>query len=365
MKDTQLMAQDTKPTEKGRTTAPKTDSAPHDDDDGFHYYSGGEVKELEGTKLSPVYLWFIVLLVTAALIYFFLGGSVPGIHKYRPDGGSAAMQNGIRQQLAERDQLAGATVSSVDLSKLPLPEGQTLVKATDAGAEIYQTNCIGCHGPNQDGNGVNAAGLNPKPRNLRDAPFIQSMSLARINQSIHRGVPGTAMPPWESTLNEDQIRDVVAYVWSLSAPKAVEGSTPDAGGTKNYAGGMQNSPTPATGTATSPQTTAPPSVSGANATTGGTTTVNTAPAGGASQAPAPPGPKPPVQTGPAGPATPGATPAAKAAAPVKPGPPPGGQISPQSNGPVAPIPGGAPPPNAGGADSPKPATPSAPAGATH
>ena len=353
------MAQDTQPTEKDRTTAPQTGSAPHDDDDGFHYYSGGEVKELEGTKISPWYLWFSVVLVMGALIYLMVGGSIPGIRQYRPAGGSAETQNQIRQDLMARDQLVGASASNIDLSKLPLPAGQTLDQATTAGADIYQTYCIGCHGPNQDGNGINAAGLNPKPRNLRDGPFIQSMSLARINQSIHRGVPGTAMPPWESTLNETQIRDVISYVWSLTAPKVVPGSSPAAAGTKNYVGGMQNAPTPVTvpvnGSLNAPQSTAPPSASGANATTGGTTTIRTAPAGGADTTTAAPAPKP---AAPAAPAKPAAS-----VTPVK----PAAQPSSQTTGPgpqkVAPIPGGAPPPMAGGESVPKPAP--TPAGAAH
>ncbi len=337
------MAQDSQSPETGRTTAPANPTAAQDDDDdGFHYYSGGEVKELEGTKLSPVYLWFITLLLIVSVLYFFFGGTIPGIRSYRPLGGSSEVQGRIRNDLAQRDLQAGSVVSNVDLAKLPLPGHETLNQAIANGTDTYQTYCIGCHGPNQDGNGINAAGLNPKPRNLRDAAFMQSLSLERINQSIHRGVPGTAMPRWENNLNEDQIRDVIAYVWSLTAPKAP--ATPAAApGTNSYMGGTQTNPTPinvpVNGNPAAPQNTAPPSTSGANTETGGTTTINTAPAGGNGSAPAT------------------AAPAAAA---------PGGQISSQTTGPgaqkVAPIPNPPATPVAGGespggpkASSPAPA----------
>lgn len=336
------MAQDMQPSGKERSTAPANAATPEDDDDGFHQYSGGEVKELAGTPLSPVYLWFIVLLVIGCALYFVFGGTVPTIHAYKPVGGSSDYQSGLRATLAERDAAAGGQISNVDLAQIPLPNGESLEKAIANGSDIYQSYCIGCHGPNQDGNGVNAAGLNPKPRNLRDAPFMQSMSYQRIQQSLHRGVPGTAMPRWENTLSEDQIKDTIAYVWSLTAPKGAAvttpaGTPPAAPGTNSYVGGTQVNPTPITvpvnGSPTAPQSTAPPSVSGA--TTHGTTTVNDAPAGGSPAAPAS------VPTGAGQPAVPAG--AAKPAQPLE-------QTSQPTNKSqkIAPVPGPAPLPTDGG-----------------
>jgi mono/diheme cytochrome c family protein len=191
----------------------------HDDDEQFHYYSGGEIKELADTQLSKWYLAFIVVLIVICVAALWYCGAIPGLSRYKPMEGSSQSLAAIRADLATRDAAAG-NVSSIDLDRLPAPLGQTETTATSAGSDVYQQYCIGCHGPNQDGNGPNAASLNPKPRNFRDAAFMQSMSLERINQSIHRGVPGTAMPHWEDVLNEKQIRDVIFYVWSLTTPKA-------------------------------------------------------------------------------------------------------------------------------------------------
>lgn len=268
-------------------------------DDRFHYYSGGEVKELADTHISAVYWWTVGILIVGAVLYLLFGGALGPRWKfggYQPVGGSRSHLDAIQSQLDTR--ASGLSYASVDLTQLPVPQGQNIGQAIDKGSQVYQTYCIGCHGPNQDGNGVNAATLNPKPRNLRDAPFVQAMSYQRINTSIHKGVPGTAMPRWENTLTETEIKDVIAYVFSLTSPTpATTGqgqSTGQAGGTKSYVGGSQNSPKPITpavgGNPTAATTTAPPSMSGAPVPTGPATGVSTGPAtGGPNGTPATPG----------------------------------------------------------------------------
>jgi len=200
-----------------KVTAPGTQPPDHDDDN-LHYYSGGEVKELAKTQVNRniIGVYLIVIAICAVSVWY--AGAIPGMAPFRPKDASHESLAQISADLAQHDAAAG-TVSAIDLDRLPAPDGQTKTQAIAAGEDIYKQYCIGCHGPNQDGNGVNASSLNPKPRNLRDAAFMQSMSLQRINQSIHRGVPGTAMPHWEDTLNEVQIRDVIFYVWSLTTPK--------------------------------------------------------------------------------------------------------------------------------------------------
>ncbi|BDI28957.1 hypothetical protein CCAX7_10080 [Capsulimonas corticalis] len=269
------MAEDTNPTARVETAKP-TDGTqiPDEDAGGFHYYSGGDVKELADTRVSP-WLWGFWTIVLIGAVSLGLAFGALGPHSgraYRPVGGSAAERAKIQ---ADLDQRGAYPVSVINLAAIDLPQGVTLKSAISDGEGIYQNKCFGCHGPNQDGNGANAASLNPKPRNLRDAPFMQSMSYQRINTSIHKGVPGTAMPRWEGTLSDDEIKEVIAYVWSLSAPKAATAApdatagalAPGAGGAAEYTGGSQQvSPKPITpsinGDVTAHTTTAPPSASG-------------------------------------------------------------------------------------------------------
>ena len=263
------MAQDTPNPTEG---AQKTEAQGRDNQ--FHYYSGGEVKELQHTRISPAYWALVSIVLVGAVIYFIVGGALgPNSHfgGFQPEGGSQANLQKLQGTLASANSANGYT--SVDLNQLPIPAGQNINATIDKGAEVYQTYCIGCHGPNQDGNGVGAATLNPKPRNLRDGPFMQAMSYQRINTSLHKGVPGTAMPRWENTLTQDEISEVIAYVFSLtSPPPAATGQGTQADGTKSYVNGTQNSPTPITpevgGNAAASTSTAPPSMSGARTPTG-------------------------------------------------------------------------------------------------
>lgn len=267
------MAQDT-PTRP--EPSEQTEAAEHDS--RFHYYSGGEIKSRTDARPNPLLYIFFGIIILGAVFWALYGGALgPRANSaYRPVDGSQANLNAIQQQLTA-EHGSTATYTSVDLSELPIPAGQTLSQAIAGGQDVYHSYCIGCHGPNQDGNGVNAQELNPKPRNLHDAPFMQAMSYQRINTSIHKGVPGTAMPRWENTLTDTQIGDAIAYVFSLTSPPvgttgaatpaaAAEKSGAQSGGSKEFANGTQNSPKPITppvgGNPAAHTSTAPPSVSG-------------------------------------------------------------------------------------------------------
>jgi putative heme-binding domain-containing protein len=84
----------------------------------------------------------------------------------------------------------------------------------DAGRKLFQNSCSACHGPSGGG------GHGPS---LVAGDRIRSLSDAQLFQSIQKGVPGTEMPP--SSFSEPQIRQVAAFVRSLSAP-AIESAVP-------------------------------------------------------------------------------------------------------------------------------------------
>ncbi len=212
---------------------PKPDAPEAPTQSGFHYYAGGEVKELENTPVSPLLwgLWTVVIL--GAIGYLIFGGAL-GPHVFtggfKPTSGSAASLAAIQTDLNKNANGSAEGAQQADMSQLvPFVGGESLTTAVSNGSNIYQTYCIGCHGPNQDGNGVNASSLNPKPRNLHDAPFMrETLDYRRINHSLHYGVHGTAMPRWENTLSEHQIQEVIAYALSLTwtmPPSAGSGAT--------------------------------------------------------------------------------------------------------------------------------------------
>jgi mono/diheme cytochrome c family protein len=185
----------------------------HDDHSGFHNYGGGVIIERGDKPITP---WFYAF---GVVILFILVGLFFGGYLSRPaETSDTTLPSMATTMQNQKDFVAMTSPYLIDMYQLPRPGGQSLTQAISSGQDVYTSYCIGCHGPNQDGAGPNAVSLNPSPRNLRDQPFMQGLSYQRIWTSIHKGVPGTAMPRWENTLDDNQIHDVICYVFSLTAP---------------------------------------------------------------------------------------------------------------------------------------------------
>ena len=85
------------------------------------------------------------------------------------------------------------------------------------GEEIFLQRCTGCHGRKADGKGPNSLDISPKPRNLRNRPFVQSVDDKRLFESILYGVQGTAMPSWiDYGLTKNDVGDIVNFVHSMN-----------------------------------------------------------------------------------------------------------------------------------------------------
>ena len=101
------------------------------------------------------------------------------------------------------------------------------------GEAVFMNRCWGCHGKKADGQGPNAADIVPRPRNLRNKPFVSSLSYARLHESIKYGVQGTAMPAagFDFALDDKSIGDLINFVLSLNglgapgATKSADNST--------------------------------------------------------------------------------------------------------------------------------------------
>jgi mono/diheme cytochrome c family protein len=95
------------------------------------------------------------------------------------------------------------------------------VPASDAsavrGQAIFMQRCTGCHGRKADGKGPNSVDISPRPRNLRNAAFIESAADSRLFESVLYGVEGTAMPSWmDYGLSQNDVGDLVNYIRGLS-----------------------------------------------------------------------------------------------------------------------------------------------------
>ncbi|MFO0932679.1 MAG: c-type cytochrome [Planctomycetota bacterium] len=79
-------------------------------------------------------------------------------------------------------------------------------------AEQYKTLCVRCHGEKGDGNGPAAHNLVPRPRQFTNARFFDWLPKDRAWRAIRKGVPGTAMPPFEQVLTDEQAQALFAWV---------------------------------------------------------------------------------------------------------------------------------------------------------
>ena len=101
------------------------------------------------------------------------------------------------------------------------------------GKRVYYENCVFCHGDNLHANGMFVHGLNPIPTNFDDAGTIPMLRETFLFWRISKGGPGmpeeggpwdSAMPAWENFLQEDDMWNVILFLYDFTArrPRAAE-----------------------------------------------------------------------------------------------------------------------------------------------
>jgi mono/diheme cytochrome c family protein len=99
------------------------------------------------------------------------------------------------------------------------------------GRRIYYENCFYCHGDVMRGEGMFAHGLNPIPTNFQDPGTIAQLQESFLFWRISKGGPGlpqeggpwdSAMPAWEKFLSEEEMWDVILFLYDFTghSPRA-------------------------------------------------------------------------------------------------------------------------------------------------
>lgn len=90
-------------------------------------------------------------------------------------------------------------------------------QSVKAGEAIFLARCTGCHGRKADGKGPNSLDISPRPRNLRNTAFVDSVSDHRLYESILYGVQGSAMPSWiDYGLSKEDVGNLINFIHSLN-----------------------------------------------------------------------------------------------------------------------------------------------------
>jgi hypothetical protein len=90
------------------------------------------------------------------------------------------------------------------------------------GKRVYYQNCVFCHGDDLAGDGIFAHGFNPVPANFNSPTTIAMLQEGYLFWRIAKGAPGlpeesspwsSSMPAWEGILSEEEIWDVILFLY--------------------------------------------------------------------------------------------------------------------------------------------------------
>lgn len=127
------------------------------------------------------------------------------------------------------------------MKKLVLVAGLTALPAFAAGFELkgdaakgaqqYKTLCVSCHGEKGDGNGPAGGALTPKPTNFTDTANSERLTDEWVYKIVKNGGAANGKSPmmiaWSGAMNDQQLRDVSAYVLKFK-PAAAAPAAPAA-----------------------------------------------------------------------------------------------------------------------------------------
>ena len=91
-----------------------------------------------------------------------------------------------------------------------------------AGRLLYLSNCARCHGLEGRGDGPESTGLavSSRPRDFKSVDWKTDARAATIEQILKKGLPGTSMAAFGSTIGEIDRLKIIRYVESLAPPAA-------------------------------------------------------------------------------------------------------------------------------------------------
>jgi mono/diheme cytochrome c family protein len=154
------------------------------------YVDAQELKRLL-SSLTAILLGLIIMALFASIV-------VPGLRNANKPGTSAGAGT------------TGNETGWLDLTEFPPERGrtippvdpQTLIASSpelvDRGKELFEQNCVQCHGHLGNGDGPAATTMNPPPRNFTDSSgWVNGYDLPGIYKTLSKGINGTSMRPFD------------------------------------------------------------------------------------------------------------------------------------------------------------------------
>ena len=112
--------------------------------------------------------------------------------------------------------------SLVVLLVIEILAGPVCAQNQTEGKGLYTSYCSACHGDKGKGDGLAAKGLPAKPADHTNGAVMTQLSDKYLIDVISKGGGAVGksafMPAWGSSLNDKQIRDIVAFIRSIAIP---------------------------------------------------------------------------------------------------------------------------------------------------
>jgi mono/diheme cytochrome c family protein len=96
------------------------------------------------------------------------------------------------------------------------PDAPTLA----VGRQLYQANCVVCHGASGHGDGPAALALSPRPSDFTQHMLPGKHTDGQVFMWIKDGYPNTAMPAWGQRFSETQLWQLVTFLRTFGQPVA-------------------------------------------------------------------------------------------------------------------------------------------------
>ncbi len=130
-------------------------------------------------------------------------------------------------------QFKGKSINIQGLNNPLRGDSANFDKNVQAGAAVYTSRCVFCHGDALNGQGIFGQSVNPSPANFTDSGTIAQLQEGYLFWRVAKGGPGlptesapwnSIMPAWEDLLSEMEIWQVILYLYQATgyAPRTWE-----------------------------------------------------------------------------------------------------------------------------------------------
>jgi cbb3-type cytochrome c oxidase subunit III len=133
--------------------------------------------------------------------------------------GALAVSLAARDRQEHQHPTAGGAHRHLEAAKLENPVAADAASIA-AGKELYEKNCVSCHGASGKGDGKMGETMKTKPADLTDAEWKHGSSDGEIYTVVHDGIKTAGMRAYSPKLTAHQIWDLVNYVRSIGPRKS-------------------------------------------------------------------------------------------------------------------------------------------------